>query len=760
MYSVYLLDYNTNPTADTPTPSREPLYIYDAVIHDEGLMVIEPNLSLEANKSGSFSCSLPQTNYGFGRIIKGVTRVVVTKDEKVIFMGRINSEDRDLYLNQKIIGDGALSYLNDSLSEKKTLVNLSLFDLLTYIFNNHNSKFPNEPWKQFYLEQSNCLAKFVGQDVTDATSDKLTSYNINFDKSLELVLELVNLANGVIKIEYNSEHGYWDVYIYDKFNLPVTSNQPIEFGKNLLDLVQSYSLDDFCTAVAPFGGDALQVSKEIGDVVAGGTNAIYNHLFLRPTADVDGDYVIYGTDGNPYYESKGYWAFEFDIDAYNNTHDNKLKRLYLSWRGYKFEAVDGSGELSGYICDCAWRIYQRIWQDGSWHYQTLGYRELKTGEEGFESEINEMIDLTDPQYKNANVILMGGWGGLVTPLIRRDAIIIEENDRLTIEKCAAFERDENGLTHKANSPYLLSEKLIDLYGLIEKKLEYDIEDKSLPMKNWVNPYNGELGMTTVFPNSVLGYIIDVDGSIDLDRNKGDYQIVNFAEEYTCIQYEIPGLDDPKRPRGVFLTTRMHHYGEYELYDEHGTYVHTYLVNGMYAVYDTSWQVLAFKQADEAVLGSGFTSIEREYIDLSDPKYYGAKYIRVGGYTGGNYPLELIPSDDNYSRNLLMDQAKLYLTQYQWEKIVIEANAVDLNMENEQWDMFDICMNAVVVSSFHGIENTMPITALDIQLDMPENNSIKLGYDNDEYLSAQLAENTRLMSISQSIEERRNSNGYT
>jgi hypothetical protein len=46
--------------------------------------------------------------------------------------------------------------------------------------------------------------------------------------------------------------------------------------------------------------------------------------------------------------------------------------------------------------------------------------------------------------------------------------------------------------------------------------------------------------------------------------------------------------------------------------------------------------------------------------------------------------------------------------------------------------------------------------------MPENNSIKLGYDNDEYLSAQLAENTRLMSISQSIEERRrrNSNGNT
>lgn len=749
MYSAYLLDYNTN-----PTPSREPLYIYDPVIHDEGLMVIEPSLSLEANKPGSFSCSLPQTNYGFGRIIKGVTRVVVTKDEKVIFMGRINSEDRDLYLNQKIIGDGALSYLNDSLSEKKTLVNLSLFDLLTYIFNNHNSKFPNEPWKQFHLEQSNCLARFVGQDVTDVTSDKLTSYNINFDKSLELVLELVNLANGVIKIEYNSEHGYWDVYIYDKFNLPVTSNQPIEFGKNLLDLVQSYSLDDFCTAVAPFGGDALQVSKEIGEVVAGGTNDIYNHCMWRQGDDPDYNYTIYPAGE---YSDQGYWAFAFDIGEYNAEHPGeKLKRLYLSWRAYKFTTVNN------YIADNAWRIYERIWDERlqEYVYQTLGYKELTNDNGEFESEINEMIDLTDPQYKGANYIMMGGWGGLVTPLIRRDAIIIEENDRLTIEKCDAFERDENGLTHKANSPYLLSENLIDLYGLIEKKLEYDIEDKSLPMKNWVNPYNGELGMTTVFPHSVLGYIIDVDGSTDLDRNKGDYQIVNFANEYTCIQYEIPGLDDPKRPRGVFLTTRMHHFGEYELYDEHGTYVHTYLVNGMYAVYDTSWQVLAFKQADEAVLGSGFTSIEREYIDLSDPKYYGAKYIRVGGYTGGNYPLELIPSDDNYSRDLLMNQAKLYLTQYQWEKIVIEANAVDLNMENEQWDMFDICMNAVVVSSLHGIENTMPITALDIQLDMPENNSIKLGYDNDEYLSAQLAENTRLMSISQSIEERRNSNGYT
>ena len=125
MYSVYLIDYDPNPGARPPEPpKREKLYIYDQLTHDEGMMLTEPELYIAASSAGSFNFNLPKTNYGYGKILRTITRVVVEKDDKVIFMGRINSDDEDLWQNQRIEAEGALTYLNDSLSEKRVFINI------------------------------------------------------------------------------------------------------------------------------------------------------------------------------------------------------------------------------------------------------------------------------------------------------------------------------------------------------------------------------------------------------------------------------------------------------------------------------------------------------------------------------------------------------------------------------------------------------------------------------------------------------------
>ena len=768
MYSVYLTDYNSTPTADTATPTRKKLYIYDPITHDEGLIATEPTLSVEVNKSGSFSCTIPETNYGYGRIIKGLTRVVVEKNNKIIFMGRVNEEDRDLYLNQKIIAEGALAYLNDTLTDKKTFTSETtsgddeptLPKLINYIFNKHNSKFTNEPWKQFHLVV--CEAQFVGRDNKSATSNRLTQYNLNFDNSMEVVIELVDLANGALKYEYNEENGWWDVYIYDKYNLPISSNQPIEFGLNLLDLVQSYSFNNIATVVAPFGGDLIQTSKEIGDVVAGPNNLdyveealveqepgvwvkdIYNHSLWRYGSDPNYNYDIYPAEAG----TEGYWAFAFDIGAYNNAHpNNHIKRLYLSWRAYKFTTEND------YIADNSWRIYERIWDETlqAYVYQTLGFKELTNDNGEFESAINEVIDLTDPQYKGANWIRMGGWGGLITPLIRRDAIVVESNDKLSIEPCRTFEH-EDGLTHPANDKfYLYSDELINKYGRIEKKLEYDINDENKPLTSYHGPIIGDLGNISKYEGWALGYQVEYDEeqNPNFEKNKGKYILVQLANDspYCCYEYVLPDLGSSYRPRGVFVTSRMHDIG---VVPYNGN---DWQVDGMYVLLDESEQVLSYKTAAKSDKGFGFTNIQREYIDLSEAQNFGAKKIRVGGYVGGNFTVELYPSDDTYSANLLMDQAKLYLTSSQWEKVTIEATAVDLSMTSKEWDSLDICTRVPVLSKYHGVNSTMPLTALELQLDSFENNSIKLGYDNDEYLSYQLSESLRLMTVSKEIEER-------
>lgn len=741
MYSVYITDYNSTPTEDNVTVSRDELYIYDPITHDEGLALIEPILSLKASKVCSFSCTIPPTNYGYGRIIRGLTRIVVLKDDKVKFMGRINTEDRDLYLNQEIEAEGALAYLNDTLSEKKIYTYSSLFEILSDIFKNHNEKIPNEPWKQFHLKEENCKAKFVGRDDTNVNSNLLSSYSVNFDISLELVTELVDLANGVLKIEYNEDNGWWDVYIYNKYELPASSNQPIEFGLNLLDLVQNFDMTDICTAVAPFGGELIQKPTEIGEAVAGEHINVDNIAFWYPdyiyVRESDNDnYELFSLSGKPWFEN-GYWSFKFNIAAYNAAHPNaKLTKIYISCRGYWYDYDDNGARK---ICDNAWRIYDSL---GA----MLGFKAYEEGK-GFMSWIDEEIDLTSPQYLDATTIYVTGWGNLITPAIRRNAIIIGEPNNLSIKYCDSFDEDAQGLRHPANSPYLYSDKLIRLYGLIEKKLDYEVEDSLVPVKEWsyVNDRhdNDPRGTSKFFRDSMLGYDI----TDDEHANEGNYQIIPYQGD-SCIQFELPDLYDPNRPRALFISSRESAMGDIDWDGRR------WRMNGQFALYDTAWQVLAAQSCETNE--STYKSIKNYLIDLSLPEYYGAKYVRVGGF-GGIIGVDVRPSDDTAARDRLMGLAKSYLTDYQWEKVIIEATAVDLNLTSDEWESFDICTSVAVNSSVHGLDTTFPLTELDIQLDALENNSIKLGYDSDEYLSAQLAESSRLASVAQTIEERRINN---
>jgi hypothetical protein len=242
---------------------------------------------------------------------------------------------------------------------------------------------------------------------------------------------------------------------------------------------------------------------------------------------------------------------------------------------------------------------------------------------------------------------------------------------------------------------------------------------------------------------MLGYDITDDDH----ANEGNYQIIPYQGD-SCIQFELPDLYDPNRPRALFISSRESSMGDIDWDGRR------WRMNGQFALYDTAWQVLAAQSCETNE--STYKSIKNYLIDLSLPEYYGAKYVRVGGF-GGIIGVDVRPSDDTAARDRLMELAKSYLTDYQWEKVIIEATAVDLNLTSDEWESFDICTSVAVNSSVHGLDTMFPLTELDIQLDALENNSIKLGYDSDEYLSAQLAESSRLASVAQTIEERRMNN---
>lgn len=758
MYSVYLIDYDPNPGARPPEPpKREKLYIYDQLTHDERMMLTEPELSIAASSAGSFSFNLPKTNYGYGKILRTITRVVVEKDDKVIFMGRINSDDEDIWQNQRIKAEGALTYLNDSLSEKRVFINkgrtqeerLTVYKLAEEILGYHNDKFEDEPWKQFHVVSESDIpvqnrAKFVGRDSENVNSDAISYYSINYDNPLELLQEIVELADGAFRIKYNEDEGYWDVYIYGKYNFPVNNSQPIEFGLNLLELTKSNDNSSVATVVAPFGGDLIQRSKAIGEAIAGYQMSYFPEGTPVPQGWTNTYWAnwypdsIYVHDPNAsqnWYYSKyqahdvgsGYWVFKLNIDQYNQRNPQKpLKKLYVSWRGYNFTTGPEEEAGEGQIEDCAWRIYDSVGN-------TLGYHAFNTP--GFDSAIDEEIDLTNSEYYGATTIWVCGWGLSITPMIYRDADVSEENDKLTIEKCDEF-IDVDGFTHFAGSPYLISNDLVEKYGVIEKKLEYGIADSLVPITGVITPSTASTALGCFAGNA------SEDPNPNADR--GNYQIIPFGDSgYSTIQYELPDFRDPSYPRGVFITCRMHYYGIYDWDNKH------WLINGMYAVYDNAWQLLGYKEASADSMGKSFNTVVNEYIDLSDAKYYGAKYIRAGNW-GGGVTFNVVPSDDIIQANRLLAQAELYLSNYQWEKTVIEATAVDLNMTDDSWEALDICTNVGVYS----VNYYFPITSLTIRLDDFSQNKVILGYDNEEYITTQLSQEQRLLSVSQSLEERR------
>ena len=755
MYSVYLIDYDPNPGARPPEPpKREKLYIYDQLTHDEGMMLTEPELDIAASSAGSFSFNLPKTNYGYGKILKTITRVVVEKDDKIIFMGRINSDDEDLWQNQRIKAEGALTYLNDSLSEKRVFINkdrtqenrLTVYKLAEEILNYHNNKFPDEPWKQFHVVPESDIpvqnrAKFVGRDSENVNSDAISYYSINYDNPLELLQEIVELADGAFRIKYNEDEGYWDVYIYGKFNFPVNNSQPIEFGLNLLDLAKTNDNSNVATVVAPFGGDLVQRSKAIGEAIAGFQMSYFPEGVPVPQGWTNTYWAMWYPDSiyvhdpaNWYYTKHeahdvggGYWVFKLSIDQYNQRNPSRpLKKLYISWRGYKFTTGPDEEAGEGKLEDCAWRVYDSVGN-------TLGYRAFNTP--GFDSAIDEEIDLSNSEYYGATTIWVSGWGLSITPMIYRDTDISEENDKLTIEKCDEF-IDVDGFTHYAGSPYLISNDLVEKYGVIEKKIEYDIADTIVPISGVITPSTGSTALGCFAGNA------SEDPNPDADR--GNYQIIPFGDSgYSTIQYELPDHKDPSYPRGIFITCRMHYYGIYDWDNKH------WLINGMYAVYDGVWQLLGYKEANIESMGKSFNTVVNEYIDLSDAKYYGAKYIRAGNW-GDGVTFNVVPSDDIIQANRLLAQAELYLTNYQWEKTVIEATAVDLNMTDDSWEALDICTNVAVYS----VNYYFPITSLTTRLDDFSQNKVILGYDNEEYITTQLSQEQRLLSVQQSLEERR------
>ena len=230
------------------------LLIHSDVTPLETVKAINPVLTLEDSAAGSLEFSLPPINKGYSdtKIKRMVTEITVKENGNWLWSGRVLQDSFDFWNNRKIVCEGELAFLNDSIQPphkydvEKDHTTISTF--FTALINNHNSQVATN--RQFQIG----MILVNDGDVTD-NSDSIYRFT-NYETTLECINDkLVDRLKGHIRVRHQDGFRYID-YVRDE---DLTANsQIIRFGVNLLDFSKNFDMSELATVIVP-RGDRLEL---------------------------------------------------------------------------------------------------------------------------------------------------------------------------------------------------------------------------------------------------------------------------------------------------------------------------------------------------------------------------------------------------------------------------------------------------------------------------------------------------------------------
>lgn len=205
----------------------------------ESLKIINPKLTQEINKVGSFTFTIYPDHPYYNNIIKMKSIITVYEEgiEEPLFRGRVYDEKEGFYNEKQVSCEGELAFLLDSIQRPWNFKG-SPTELLAYFIEQHNSQMDST--RQFALGNVT---------VVDA-NDYITRADSGYSKTWDAINEkLIKGLGGYLWTRHQNGIAYID-YLQD---FDVLSNQAIEFGKNLVDLSKQVKATSFATAIIPLG---------------------------------------------------------------------------------------------------------------------------------------------------------------------------------------------------------------------------------------------------------------------------------------------------------------------------------------------------------------------------------------------------------------------------------------------------------------------------------------------------------------------------
>lgn len=223
------------------------VYIDGRILYYPGdekyMLVDDPQIKLSLENSGTFEFSVPPGNPEYENIVNKVSMIQVIRDGKELFCGQVYASEKDFYRIKTVKAKGELSFLFDSIQPQAEYHNLTPRQMLDTWLQIHNNDVSGKGTvdKTF---QTGIVT------VTDS-NDSLYRYT-NRETTLDAVREkLTGKLGGYLKVRKKDGARYLDWLTIGDYGK--ISQQPMEFGLNILDFSQNTTAEDIATACIPLG---------------------------------------------------------------------------------------------------------------------------------------------------------------------------------------------------------------------------------------------------------------------------------------------------------------------------------------------------------------------------------------------------------------------------------------------------------------------------------------------------------------------------
>ena len=235
------------------------------------LQLIDPVVTLEMGKNGSFTFRISPFHPHKDQILTLKSEIYVYSDDELIFCGRHIGNEIDFNNIGKVTCEGEMAYLLDSMQRPYNFAG-SGANFFRQVLEAHNSQV--EERKRFE----------VGNVTVADNAPEIQRINAECVDTLEtLKTQLVGINGGYLMIRRSGGKKYLD-YVNDYGGI---NSQVIRFGENLLDLTRHVKPTGIITALIPYGAklesDNTEEEEKALDItsVNNGQDYIFNQAAVN-----------------------------------------------------------------------------------------------------------------------------------------------------------------------------------------------------------------------------------------------------------------------------------------------------------------------------------------------------------------------------------------------------------------------------------------------------------------------------------------------